>query len=206
MPKVTEEHVEARKRQILEAAVTCFSRAGLHEARLLDIAHEAGVSAGTVYHYFGSKDDIIEALRARSEREELVTGDDVAHVGEPLEALLGINELALRELSSSAARDRNRVAQHLWSEALLNPRIHAGLMEVVRDHRRDLTALVTDAQVAGSIDDSLDPLAYAEVVHAIAIGLQVQHVWEPDAIEFDAVLQVIRALLRPGRVAGEHTQ
>jgi TetR/AcrR family transcriptional regulator, fatty acid metabolism regulator protein len=53
----------AEKRQlILEAAVRVFARQGFHTCRVSDIADEAGVAYGLVYHYFSSKDQILDTL------------------------------------------------------------------------------------------------------------------------------------------------
>jgi AcrR family transcriptional regulator len=51
-----------REREILEAARRVFSEKGFHATRMSDIAHAAGVSQGTLYHYFRSKDDLFLAL------------------------------------------------------------------------------------------------------------------------------------------------
>ena len=65
-PKVSEEYVESRKRDILDAAAACFARAGLHRATMDDICTQAGLSKGAVYGYFKSKDDIVSALKVES--------------------------------------------------------------------------------------------------------------------------------------------
>jgi len=53
----------ADKRQIiLDAAVKVFARQGFHTARVSDIADEAGVAYGLVYHYFDSKDEVLDTL------------------------------------------------------------------------------------------------------------------------------------------------
>ena len=51
-----------KRRIILDAAVRVFARQGFHSARVSDIADEAGVAYGLVYHYFGSKDEILDTL------------------------------------------------------------------------------------------------------------------------------------------------
>ena len=51
-----------RRRQILDAAVRVFARQGFHTCRVSDIADEAGVAYGLVYHYFGSKDEVLDTL------------------------------------------------------------------------------------------------------------------------------------------------
>jgi len=51
-----------RRRQILDAAVHVFARQGFHACRVSDIADEAGVAYGLVYHYFSSKDEILDTL------------------------------------------------------------------------------------------------------------------------------------------------
>jgi TetR/AcrR family transcriptional regulator, fatty acid metabolism regulator protein len=51
-----------RRRQILDAAVRVFARQGFHGCRVSDIADEAGVAYGLVYHYFRSKEEVLDTL------------------------------------------------------------------------------------------------------------------------------------------------
>jgi len=51
-----------KRRQILDAAVRVFARQGFHACRVSDIADEARVAYGLVYHYFGSKDEVLDTL------------------------------------------------------------------------------------------------------------------------------------------------
>ena len=62
MPKVTDAHRESRREQILVAAWKCFSRNGFHSTSMADVIREANLSAGAVYLYFRSKDEIIVAV------------------------------------------------------------------------------------------------------------------------------------------------
>jgi AcrR family transcriptional regulator len=51
-----------KRRLILDAAVRVFARQGFHACRVSDIADEAGVAYGLVYHYFDSKDEVLDTL------------------------------------------------------------------------------------------------------------------------------------------------
>lgn len=51
-----------KRRLILDAAVTVFARQGFNQCRVADIADEAGVAYGLVYHYFRSKDAVLDTL------------------------------------------------------------------------------------------------------------------------------------------------
>ena len=54
--------MEDKRRQLLDAAVRVFARKGFHASRVGDIAEEAGVAHGLLYHYFKSKDQVLEAV------------------------------------------------------------------------------------------------------------------------------------------------
>ena len=54
--------LEDKRRQLLDAAVRVFARKGYHASRVGDIAEEAGVAHGLLYHYFESKDQVLEAV------------------------------------------------------------------------------------------------------------------------------------------------
>src|SRR5215831_14032247 len=62
MPRVSAEHLAARRQQILDAARICFIRNGFHVTSMQDVIAEAGLSVGAVYRYFKSKNEIIEAI------------------------------------------------------------------------------------------------------------------------------------------------
>ena len=64
MARVTQEHLDARRRQILEAAARQFGRRGLEPgaATIDDIASEAGLSKGSIYSYFKNKDELLGAI------------------------------------------------------------------------------------------------------------------------------------------------
>ncbi|MEA2348946.1 MAG: TetR/AcrR family transcriptional regulator, fatty acid metabolism regulator protein [Thermoleophilaceae bacterium] len=51
-----------KRRLILDAAIQVFARQGFHSCRVADVADEAGVAYGLVYHYFGSKEEILDTI------------------------------------------------------------------------------------------------------------------------------------------------
>lgn len=77
---------EERKTQILEAALRVYTRSGFEQARVDDIAEEAGLAKGTLYLYFNSKDDIMLSVldrmmgRELGELEELLADERSAKV------------------------------------------------------------------------------------------------------------------------------
>ena len=83
MPKISDEKRAARRIQILEAAWICFQKQGLHATTMSDIIATSGLSAGAVYSYFASKEDLIlaaikdaqarAAARAQDEQRKLLT-------------------------------------------------------------------------------------------------------------------------------------
>jgi TetR/AcrR family fatty acid metabolism transcriptional regulator len=53
---------EDKRRLILDAAVRVFAHKGFHTSRVGDIAEEAGVAHGLLYHYFASKDEVLDTI------------------------------------------------------------------------------------------------------------------------------------------------
>jgi AcrR family transcriptional regulator len=65
MPKTTEAAKEARRTQILDAAVRCFARHGYYETTIEDLVAETGLSRGALYLYYPSKEAIYLAISER---------------------------------------------------------------------------------------------------------------------------------------------
>jgi AcrR family transcriptional regulator len=62
MSSSSRNRAESRRDELLAAAVRVFARKGYHTCRVSDIADEAGASHGLVYHYFSSKDEVLETI------------------------------------------------------------------------------------------------------------------------------------------------
>jgi AcrR family transcriptional regulator len=61
-PLALAERTTDRRRELLDAAARVFARKGFHASRVGDIAEEAGVAHGLLYHYFRSKDEVLETI------------------------------------------------------------------------------------------------------------------------------------------------
>jgi TetR/AcrR family fatty acid metabolism transcriptional regulator len=74
---------EEKRRLILDAAVRVFARKGYHTCRVGDIAEEAGVAYGLLYHYFSSKEEVLETVFRETWSELLEAMRGVEESGAP---------------------------------------------------------------------------------------------------------------------------
>lgn len=144
-----------RRRQILDAAIRVFARQGFHACRVSDIAREAGVAYGLVYHYFNSKDQVLNELFV--ERWSLL--------------LAAIEEVDARPIPPREKLDA--VAAFIIDSYRHDPELmKVIIVEVTRaansfgrthlpeiSQAYDLIAkIVRDAQAAGDFRDDIDPM------------------------------------------------
>lgn len=88
---------EEKRRRILDAAVRVFARRGFHASRVGDIAEEAGVAHGLLYHYFASKDEVLQTVFRENWDELLKRFEQVEASAEPADdKLRGIVKILLR--------------------------------------------------------------------------------------------------------------
>jgi TetR/AcrR family transcriptional regulator, fatty acid metabolism regulator protein len=88
---------EDKRRLILDAAVRVFARKGYHASRVGDIAEEAGVAHGLLYHYFRSKEELLETIFRETWRDVLDAVQVVEETDETArERLAGVAKILLR--------------------------------------------------------------------------------------------------------------
>ena len=88
---------EDKRRLILDAAVRVFASKGYHASRVGDIAEEAGVAHGLLYHYFRSKEELLETISRETWRDVLDAVRSVEESNESArEQLAGIAKILLR--------------------------------------------------------------------------------------------------------------
>jgi TetR/AcrR family transcriptional regulator, fatty acid metabolism regulator protein len=143
-----------RRRKILDAAIRVFARQGYHNCRVSDIADEAGVAYGLVYHYFKSKDQVLNELF--TERWSLLLAAieeaDRANTSPraKLEAVAGFIIDSYRhdpELMKVIIVEVTRAANSFG-------RTH---MEEIRRAYQGIEKIVADGREQGSFRDTVDP-------------------------------------------------
>lgn len=173
MPKVSSEHLAARRRQILDAAARCFARDGFHRTSMQDIVRESGISAGLVYRYFTGKDDVITAIVTEWHDQR----ESIQDVSSYLDYL--------RSVGDPANAARLRLGVQVWAEALRDPTILALSLRNVDDPRVAAAAL---------LDGVPDPDAMARVLIAIYQGLVLQTAWD-DTVDNEAYVRAVQLLV-----------
>ena len=181
MPKVSDAHLAARRRQILDAAAACFARDGFHRTSMQDIVRESGVSAGLVYRYFAGKEDVIEAIVTEwhDQRQVFSAGSLDERAARYLDYL--------RAIGDPASADRIRLGVQVWAEAVRNPRIRALARRNVDDPRAAVAAVLP--AIPGVDRDAL-----ARVLIAVSQGLQLQTTWD-DTVDNEAYVAAVATLL-----------
>jgi TetR/AcrR family transcriptional regulator, fatty acid metabolism regulator protein len=141
-----------KRQQILEAAVRVFAAKGYEKSRVGDVAREAGVAYGLVYHYFDSKEAVLEAV-FRESWGRLLAAVALAEqtAGTAPERLELVVKIVLR-----AWRDDPDLVRLLVREVTRNPHIQDELDEIGQAFA-SLERIVAGGQAEGTLRRSLDP-------------------------------------------------
>lgn len=194
MARVTQAHLDARRQEIIAAATACFVRSGFHQATMQDICREAGLSAGAVYRYFHSKDEIIEACCEEGLQRslDLIAGHEEQRDG--LTASHGLVDAFFGELKQAEPLCSYALDIDLWAEATRNPRVRSVVQRMFSSLRERLAALYAEAQASGEIASNLDPEALARAAISLFEGLVLQMMLEPE-LEIGPYVAVVKAML-----------
>ena len=200
--RLTDERAQERRQQIVDAATRCFARDGFHRATMLDIAREAGMSAGAFYRYFDSKEAVIEAIASDRHAQEAKLTAAAVEKGSAAEVLRELARGYFGLLTDPEQAEQRRVGIQVWAEALRNPRVHQLVRRGVDGPRAEFAALLDRARVDGELPAEFDPGAGARIMVALYQGFVLQHAWDegadPEAYA-QAVGVIVDALLGAAR-------
>jgi TetR/AcrR family transcriptional regulator, fatty acid metabolism regulator protein len=143
--------VEDRRTRIVEAAVHVFARKGYHAARVGDIAAEAGVAHGLLYHYFSSKEELLETIFRETWSELLRALERVEEDVRPArEQLRQVAAILLR----SWRRDPDLV-RVLVREVVRTPEL-GGRVEEIGEGFAAIERIIERGQRAGELRPDVD--------------------------------------------------
>ncbi len=159
MPRVSEQHLAARRQQILDAAVRLFSERGFARTSMNDVVRESGMSMGAVYRYFPSKADLVIAV-----------GE--GHGGEvdgrfPVESARDLLTRLAAEVGPGSSHARLSV--QVWGEAAVEPDLAAKVVPIHQRLEEHLAQLLRAE--ARSDRHRPDDEATAQVALSAVIGM-----------------------------------
>ena len=193
MPKVSQEHLDARRQQILDAAAECFANEGFHRTTMQDIVTESGLSSGAIYRYFAGKDQIIQAIADDRHAAEWRSIRGATDPTTAVKTLHQISRLFFEPLTDPAEKRRRRIGIEMWAEALHSPSVLETTREGINEPLRLFTKVITAAQEQDAIGPHVDPEALGRVMIALFQGFILQQAW--DDVRVEPYLAVIDWLL-----------
>ncbi|WP_434587822.1 TetR/AcrR family transcriptional regulator [Streptomyces sp. A5-4] len=178
MARVSQEHLDARRRQILDGAARCFALNGFHATSMQDILREAGLSAGAVYRYFGSKEELIAAIAGEAFAEIRAAFDAAAGSVPPPTPDVLLGRVLRRMLEERVLGvDRGsfaRLVVQVWTETLRNEQLAAVLDEGYSGLRVSWAGLVDAYRDSGLMAADVPADHVARTLIATAQGFIVQ--------------------------------
>ncbi len=184
---------QKRTAQIIDAATVVFARSGVHQASMDDIAREVGLSKGSLYVYFESKDDIIAAIQ-----ERLLNVDVKA-----LQSFLAAPGPASRRLlllTRHMAKEVERmspmlsITYELYAAAVRSEAVRTAFKEYFKARREILADLIHQGKKSGEFRD-VDAQDAAIAVMSVYQGLVLLSAMDPQVVKWDQASSLAVGLL-----------
>lgn len=196
MPKLKPSTQAARREHILDAAEQCFARAGFHRTTMQDICRQAQVSAGALYVYFASKEELIAGISERDRSELAEQLEELAATDDLMEAFTRIAE----HYAVEEPRDKRVLCMEIAAESTRNPAVSEIFRCTDRYVMDSFAQVFAEARDAGKIDPAFEPQILAQIIVMIGDGLFWRRAVDPD---FDGeamvpvLMEVVSKLIHP---------
>jgi len=178
---------EETRGRILQCAMTLFGRQGYDATGVAGICEAAAVSKGAFYHHFASKQAVF--LNLLEEWLQTVEVDLAGALAEAPNVVDGLLGMAARTRGIFTAADgRLSIFLEFWAQARKDPEVWRRVIEPFRRYR-ELFAAVIQRGVAEGTFRPVDPVAAAQALVSLAVGVIMQGVFDPRGAEWDRVTQ-----------------
>jgi len=172
MPRVSAEHLAARRQQIIDAAWRRFARDGFHATSMQEVIAEAGLSVGAVYRYFPSKTDLIAAIA--QQMADGIAAQLTTIADDPDRSLADVMEAAVGIVDANAGPDGILpLAVQVWAEAQRDRVLAAMVSQVYGDLVTVYEKLAARAMARGELPAGTDPAAVGPPLAALVVGYGV---------------------------------
>ena len=153
-----------RRQRILDAAARALAEYGYSEAKLSDIAQEAGTHAGSLYYYFASREDLVKEVLLTSLDRMSEFSKSLKEENADLSPLDGVVAFARLVIEQTLAPNDYYFRAYMRNGNQVPDNIRKVLKTRRQHMRRTLSGLLKEAQVSGQISASIDPNVAAQFI------------------------------------------
>jgi len=177
-----------RKKQILDAAMIVFSRKGFHQARMDDIVRQSGLSKGTIYWYFSSKNEIITTILGDLFEREFSNLREIQNEeGSASERLLKFMRISLTDLMPMLKH--MPLTYEFYAFALREETVRNTLKEYFRSYVALLIPIIQQGIDSGEFR-AINAGEAAIVAGAIIEGTILLWVYDSETVDLDRCMEM----------------
>lgn len=191
-PKVPQAYMDARRKEIIQAAYKCFFTKGFHNTTMQDIFTAAKLSPGAIYNYFASKEDLV--IATLKESDTFILPQLALLSSENPEKTLHNMVNFWVSLLNEVPIELTRIQMDYYSEATHNEAIRQALLESQANIFAGLVKVFRPDQKSGATNPEPDPLSLALVMLAMFSGLRMYKLVDPD-IDIETFGNVFKAMI-----------
>ncbi len=191
MPKIVDK--EAKRRKIQEAALHVFANKGLAEAKVAEIAKEAGIGKGTIYEYYRSKEEIFDSvIQFFMESIETSVAKRIFKVQDPRDKL---KQFALGTIEGCEPFPPE-IMLDFWTSIYRSGKTPK-VQEILKHYRYVVQQYFEEGVQAGIFREDLDTTAMATIIIGLLDGLGLQAIVDKENFAFaDIADKAMDAFLR----------
>ena len=178
-----------KRRLLLDAAISVFARKGYHASRVGDIAQEAGVAYGLLYHYFGSKEEVLETIFRETWAAMLEAVHGIESTGAP--ARDQVRKVAAVVLGSWKVNPE--LIRVLVREVTRSPQIQREIAEI-GEAFDTLERIVRNGQESGEFHRDIEPRLAARILYGAIEEILTGWVMEQPPADDDEVALTARTV------------
>ncbi len=190
MPKLTATAQAQRRAHILDAAERCFARSGFHRTTMQDICKQARISAGALYVYFNSKEQLIAGI---AERDRAKMARELAELAKAPDLTSALGRLG-EQYTVEEPPHKRLMSIEIGLEATRNDAVGEIYREVDHFVLDSLEQLFRRAEAERRIAPEVDCRTLARLLAVIGDGLFWRRAIDPD-FDANAILPVIMSII-----------
>ena len=198
-PKIVDK--EAKKREIIQAAIQMFAQNGIAKTKMIDIAQTAKIGKGTIYEYFHSKDDIFgQAFQHFYKDMQTILEKAITATDDPIEKLRLLFNISFSEFLESSG-DLAKIIMDFWAEGMRNKDEKIlgifNLKQIYAEYRFLISNILKEGIQKGVFKE-VDTMSLAAILIAAMDGVTLQWIMEKDLLNIRQISNVLLDVLLDG--------